>query len=96
MRYFHRTSLAPDAVLVEADRHFGDAIQPIESGDRSRTYHGTIGRITLKVEAEGGHYTLITVSTDQVGESEADKLAKRFLTLVHTHVEPGHIARGAY
>ena len=31
------------------------------------------------MQAEGGHYTLVTVETNQVGESEADKLAKRFL-----------------
>ena len=42
----------------------------------------------MTVQAEGGHYTLVTVETNQVGESEADKLAKRFLTLVHTMAEP--------
>ena len=45
---------------------------------------------------EGGHYTLVTVETNQVGESEADKLAKRFLTLVHTMAEPDHRPIGAY
>jgi len=50
----------------------------------------------LQVEAEGGHYTLITVATDQVGESEADKIAKRFITMVHQRLEPSHVARGAY
>jgi hypothetical protein len=48
------------------------------------------------VQAEGGHYTLVTVDTNQVGESEADKLAKRFLTLVHTRAEPSHRPIGAY
>ena len=46
--------------------------------------------------AEGGHYTLVTVETDQVGESEADRLVKRFLALVHQKVEPSHVVRGAY
>ena len=50
----------------------------------------------MSVEAEGGHYTRITVETNQVGESEADKLAKRFLTLVHTLAHAGHEPRGAY
>jgi hypothetical protein len=50
----------------------------------------------VQVEAEGGHYTRITVETNQPGESEADKLAKRFLTLVHTMAEPSHAPRGAY
>jgi hypothetical protein len=52
--------------------------------------------VAVSVEAEGGHYTRITVETNQVGESEVDKLAKRFLTLVHTKAEPGHAPRGAY
>ena len=50
----------------------------------------------MTVQAEGGHYTLVTVETDQVGESEADKLAKRFLTLVHTLEQPSHRPIGAY
>ena len=50
----------------------------------------------MTVQAEGGHYTLVTVETDQVGESEADKHAKRFLTMVHTMAEPTHRPIGAY
>lgn len=96
MRYFHRTSLPPDDALAEADRYFGGRLEQLESGDRNRTYSGAVGRIELTVRAEAGHYTLITVTTDQVGESEADKHAKRFLTEVHTRVDSGHVARGAY
>jgi hypothetical protein len=36
------------------------------------------------------------VETNQPGESEADKLAKRFLTLVHNVADPSHEVRGAY
>ena len=50
----------------------------------------------MTVAAEGGHYTLVTVRTDQPGESEIDRLATRFLTLLHTHAEPGHRPIGAY
>ncbi len=96
MRYFHRTALSPDAALQAADRFFGSRLSPAGSAARSRTYSGTIGRITIQVTAEGGHYTLITVETDQVGESEADKLAKRFLGVVHQQLEPDHVLRGAY
>jgi hypothetical protein len=39
---------------------------------------------------------LVTVETDQVGESEIDKRAKRFLTMVHTMAEPTHRPIGAY
>jgi hypothetical protein len=96
MRYFHRTSLPLDDVLAEADNYFGSRLAPGASETRSRTWQGTIGQVDLRVEAEGGHYTLVTVATDQVGESEADKLAKGFLTRVHMKVDPGHVARGAY
>lgn len=96
MRYFHRTALTPDAVLQEANRFFGGRMSPAGAGPRSRAYSGTVGRVTIQVAAEGGHYTLVTVETDQVGESEADKLAKRFLALVHQKLEPSHVVRGAY
>jgi hypothetical protein len=96
MRYFHRTALTPDDAIASADTFFGTRLQTAESGHRSRTYAGSLGRIEVEVEAEGGHYTLITLRTDQVGESELDKLGKRFLSEVHTRVAPGHVARGAY
>lgn len=96
MRYFHRTSLSPDAVLAQADQFFGGRLPPAGSAARSRVFSGTVGRITIQVAAEGGHYTLVTVGTDQVGESEADKLAKRFLAVVHQQHEPSHVVRGAY
>jgi hypothetical protein len=96
MRYFHRTTLSPDDVIAEADRYFGERLQAGESRNRMREFSGSIGTITVKVEAEGGHYTLVTLRTDQVGESEADKVGKRFLTILHSRVEPGRSARGAY
>jgi hypothetical protein len=52
--------------------------------------------VTVTVVAEGGHYTLVTVETNQPGESEIDRLAKRFLGEVHTSVDPTHVLRGAY
>jgi hypothetical protein len=52
--------------------------------------------VTVDVRIEGGHYTHVTVATDQVGESEIDKLAKRFLGTVHTRTDPRHELRGAY
>jgi len=53
-------------------------------------------RMTIAARAEGGHYTFVEAATDQVGESELDKLAKRFLAEVHKLVEPAHVMRGAY
>jgi hypothetical protein len=96
MKYFHRTSARPEQVLVAAGRFFGATLAQIEEQRRRRQFGGTIGRIGVTVQAEGGHYTLVTVETDQVGESEADKLAKRFLTMVHTIAEPTHRPIGAY
>jgi hypothetical protein len=88
MKYFHRTHLAPDAVLARATEFFGSGLTPVEERPRLRKFS--------EAQAEGGHYTLITVETNQVGESEADKLAKRFLTIVHTLAEPTHRPIGAY
>ncbi len=96
MRYFHRTFVPPDAVLAEAERFFSGRMSPSGSDKRSRFFLGSVGRISVRVSAEGGHYTLVTVETDQVGESEADKMAKRFLSLVHKLAHPEHQLRGAY
>jgi hypothetical protein len=96
MKYFHRTHLAPGEVLAGATEFFGGTLAPVEEQPRRRQFAGSIGRIGVTVQAEGGHYTLVTVETNQVGESEADKLAKRFLTLVHTRAEPDHRPIGAY
>ena len=68
-------------------------LQPVEEAARRRRFAGAIGQVAVSVEAEGGHYTRITVETNQAGESEADRLAKRFLTLVHTMAEPSHAPR---
>jgi hypothetical protein len=96
MKYFHRTHLSPDAALARATQYFGARLTPVEELPRRRTFSGTVGQMGVSVQAEGGHYTLITVETNQVGESEADKLAKRFLTLVHSMAEPSHRPIGAY
>ena len=96
MKYFHRTHLTPDDVLARATAFFGARLTPVEEQPRRRRFAGAIGQIGISAQAEGGHYTLVTVETNQVGESEADKLAKRFLTVVHTMAEPTHRAIGAY
>jgi hypothetical protein len=96
MKYFHRTSITPDAAVARAAEFFGARLTPTEEAPRRRRFGGTLGQLSVSVQAEGGHYTLLTVETDQPGESELDKLAKRFLTVVHTMAEPAHEARGAY
>ena len=96
MKYFYRSHATPEAVLVRATAFFGARLAPVEEQPRRRRFSGTIGQIGVTVQAEGGHYMLVTVETNQVGESEADKLAKRFLTVVHTMDEPTHRPIGAY
>ncbi len=96
MKYFHRTSVAPEAVIQEATAFFARGLSPIEEGTRRRRFAGSIGQLSIAVQAEGGHYTLVTVETNQPGESELDKLAKRFLATVHALAEPDHVIRGAY
>jgi hypothetical protein len=96
MKYFHRTHLAPEAVMVQANAFFGPRLAPVEEAPRRRRFSGSLGQIAVSARVEGGHYTLVTVETNQPGESEADKLAKRFLTLLHARAEPGHQVRGAY
>jgi hypothetical protein len=96
MKYFHRTHTTPEEVLARATAFFGARLAPVEEQPRRRRFSGPIGHIGVTVQAEGGHYTLVTVETNQVGESEADKLAKRFLTVVHTMEDPTHQPIGAY
>ncbi len=96
MKYFHRTSVPPEAVIQQAARFFGARLSTTEEGARRRRFAGAIGQLTVTVEAEGGHYTLVTAETNQPGESEIDRLAKRFLAVVHTLAEPDHALRGAY
>lgn len=96
MKYFHRTSVAPDDVMSRAVTWFAASLTPVEEGRRRQRFSGPIGNLTVSVQAEGGHYTLVTLETNQPGESEIDRLAKRFLGVVHTMAEPAHALRGAY
>jgi hypothetical protein len=96
MKYFHRSHLPPEVVLAKATAFFGQRLTPAEETARLLRFSGTVGQIAVSTQAEGGHYTLVTVKTNQVGESEADKLAKRFLTEVHTLEHSSHRPIGAY
>jgi hypothetical protein len=96
MKYFHRTSISPTVVIQQATAFFSPRLAPVEEGARRRRFAGAIGQLGVTAQAEGGHYTLVTVETNQPGESELDKLAKRFLSVVHQLAEPAHLLRGAY
>jgi hypothetical protein len=96
MRYFHRTALPIDDVLAATDAFFDQRMQQTAAEGRHRSYRHASGTLTVDVRIEGGHYTHVTVATDQVGESEIDKLAKRFLAVLHAKEHPGYTLRGAY
>ncbi len=82
--------------MAQAKVFFGSRLAPVEEAPRRRRFSGSIGQIAVSARPEGGHYTLVAVETNQPGESEADRLAKRFLTELHSLAEPGHQVRGAY
>jgi hypothetical protein len=96
MKYFHRTSLPLDLVMSRAADYFTGRMTAGETSGRSRRYTSALGQLSVGVEPEGGHYTRITVETAQPGESELDKVAKRFLSEVHTLVDQTHVLRGGY
>ena len=96
MQYFSRAHLKPEAVLAFAKTFFpGRGLPGNTSGDNA-AFSDARGAIRVQVEIEGGHYTRVTVATQDVGESELDRVAKRFLSELHAVEEPRHKVRGAY
>lgn len=97
MQYFHRAHGKPEQVLGFADTFFGGRgfARASGSGDFAR-FTDPRGPVDVRVEIEGGHYTRVTVATQDVGESELDKLAKRFLSELHRAERPRYRVRGAY
>ena len=97
MQYFYRAHCGPEAVLDFAATYFDRCGfgRAGGEGDRAR-YSDARGPIDVDVEIEGGHYTRVTVSTTDVGESELDRVAKRFLSELHRVEDPKHLVRGAY
>ncbi len=103
MRHFHRTSLHPDAVLATADAFFPTiGLRPTGARERSRTFTGVVGTpevpstLEISVRMEGGHYTFVEASTDQMGESRVDRNVKKFFVQLHTQVDARHSFAPAY
>jgi hypothetical protein len=97
MRHFHRTHLPPSEILSSADTFFTQlGMEQTLSVGRTRTYQGALGTLELSVRMEGGHYTMVEATTDQMGESRLDRNVKRFFVRVHKKVEPGHAIDAAY
>jgi len=96
VNYFHRTSVPPDRVIAHAVAFFATRMTPAGEAPRRVAFAGSLGSLSVTAAPEGGHNTLVTVVTDQPGESELDKLAKHFLGTVHVEAEPAHVLRGDY
>jgi hypothetical protein len=96
VQYFYRAHRSPDAVMEFARAFFGGrGFNAAGSGD-AVTFTDPRGVVKVQIEIEGGHYVRVTAATPDVGESEVDKVAKRFLAELHQTEEPGHVVRGAY
>ena len=97
MRHFFRTHLTPAAVIQAADVFFPALeLKPSNPATRLRTFGGPLGTLTLSAKPEGGHYTFVEVTTDQMGESRLDRNVKRFFVTLHRQSDPAHKLEAAY
>jgi hypothetical protein len=97
MRHFYRSHLAPANVLVAADQFFPAlGLSVVTTTVRSRTFTGTLGTMTLSARPEGGHYTFVEASSDQMGESRMDRNVKRFFVALHRAADPTHVLEASY
>ena len=97
MRHFYRSQSRPADVLVVADRFFPELeLTLVRSGARSRAFTGPLGALKLSVKAEGGHYTFVEASTDQMGESRLDRNVKRFFVELHRADDPSYTLEASY
>ena len=97
MRHFYRSHLPPADVLDRADEFFPAlGLEAQSTSARSRAFSGPLGTMKLTARAEGGHYTFVEVSTDQMGESRLDRNVKRFFVTIHRAEDPRHTLEAAY
>ena len=89
--------MVPVDVLRIADEFFPEIdLERTGHTARSRTFAGQLGTLHLSVKKEGGHYTFVEISTDQMGESRLDRNAKRFFVELHRTGDPTHRIEAAY
>ena len=97
MRHFYRTHLTPAAVIQAADAFFPALeLARSASASRSRTFGGSLGKLTLSAKPEDGHYTFVEVETDQMGESRLDRNVKKFFVRIHRTQDATHQLEAAY
>ena len=97
MRHFYRSHTPPADVLVAADAFFAElGLSLVTTTARTRSFTGPLGALKLNVRAEGGHYTFVEATTDQMGESRMDRNVKRFFVSLHRQADPAHHLEAAY
>lgn len=97
MRHFHRTPLVPADVIALADEFFPTVgLTAGAPAERARSFAGPLGSMTLAARPEGGHYTFVEVTTDQMGESRLDKNVKAFFVALHRRADPSHKLTAGY
>jgi len=97
MRHFYRSHTAPADVLAAADAFFPEIGFTLgASTARTRSFTGPLGALKLHVKAEGGHYTFVEATTDQMGESRMDRNVKRFFVHLHRAEAPSHTLLASY
>ena len=97
MRHFYRSHTAPADVLAVADTFFAElGLALVTTTARTRTFTGPLGALKLSVKAEGGHYTFVEATTDQMGESRLDRNVKRFFVQLHRADDPSHTLQASY
>jgi hypothetical protein len=97
MRHFYRSHISPADALVAADAFFTElGLTLVTTTARTRAYSGPLGAMKLSARAEGGHYTFVEVSTDQMGESRLDRNVKRFFVSLHRAEDPSHALQASY
>jgi hypothetical protein len=97
MRHFYRSHTPPAEVLPIADAFFAElGCTLVTTTARTRSYTGPLGALKLSVRAEGGHYTFVEATTDQMGESRLDRNVKRFFVKLHRAEDPSHALQASY
>jgi hypothetical protein len=97
MRHFYRSHAPPADVLVAADAFFGErGLTLVTTTARTRSFSGPLGAMKLSARAEGGHYTFVEASTDQIGESRLDRNVKAFFVELHRTDDPSHTLQASY
>jgi hypothetical protein len=97
MRHFYRSHTPPADVLVAADSFFADlGLTLVTTTARTRSFSGPLGAVKVSVRAEGGHYTFVEATTDQMGESRMDRNVKRFFVQLHRAEDPSHTLQASY